>query len=429
MDNTLIWFWTEVNFYRELLGFVTIYYTTILGRCAIVSVPVILFILLLRKTILRNTVFLKGALWSLFLFVPFFGKLRAYYDFRTIKNYKWFTYPFLMCQEISISIAWIRAIFIIGIAASFAYLVKNMSDMKRLFRQAEPAYIGGVKVYASDMPVSPCAFGLLSPKIMISKEMKEDLSADELNLIIMHEQTHIRLGHLWIFFAWEILSSLLWINPLLRLSAGKLREDMEQICDRVTMQRSGYDNEDYGNLIIKSASYFSVASVRVPAMFTGDRDFSGIKDRFVKIRDYLPYKKKLVRSLSAVLFAGIAAVIFLIQSASYPKYEVLPDITVGDEYGRVYIDSDEMLESGAFIRCDDGRIMIDSKKLRDSLPKDFPRDKYIYFYYDIIMKIPGMGGGGECGWLSDVPESGEVYLTVGERNTRDKAAIWLMKSL
>ncbi len=429
MDNTLIWFWTEINFCRELLSFVTIYYTTILSRCAIVSVPMVLLVLLLRKTVLKNAVFLKGALWSVFLFLPFFGKLRAYYDFRTIENYKWFAYPFLMCQEISITIIWIRAIFIIGIIASLAYLVKNMTDMKRLFRQAEPAYIGDVKVCVLDMPVSPCAFGLLSPKIMISKEMQDELSTDELNLIIIHERTHIRLGHLWIFFAWEILSSLLWINPLLRLSAGKIREDMEQICDRVTMQRSGYDCEDYGNLIIKSASYFNIASARVPAMFTGDGNFSGIKDRFVKIRDYLPYKKKLVRRLSVALFAGITATIFLIRSASYPKYEVLPDITVGDEYGRVYVDSDEIQRTGAFIRCDDGSIMIDSKKLRESLPEDFPRDKYVYFYYDTIMKIPGMGGGGNCGWLSDVPESGEVRLTIGERNIRDKAAIWLMKSL
>ena len=148
MDNTLIWFWNEVNFYQDLLGFVTIYHTTILSRCAIISVPVILIVLLLRKTILKNMVFLKGAAWSLFLFVPFFGKLRAYYDFRTIKTYKWFVYPFLMCQEISISIVWFRLVFIIGMIASLAYLVKNMSDMKRLFRQAEPAYIGGVKVYA-----------------------------------------------------------------------------------------------------------------------------------------------------------------------------------------------------------------------------------------------------------------------------------------
>ena len=34
------------------------------------------------------------------------------------------------------------------------------------------------------------------------------------------------------------------------------------------------------------------------------------------------------------------------------------------------------------------------------------RDRYVYFYYDFVMKIPGIGGGGECGWLEDVPENG-----------------------
>ena len=71
--------------------------------------------------------------------------------------------------------------------------------------------------------------------------------------------------------------------------------------------------------------------------------------------------------------------------------------------------------------------MIDAGKLREILPDDFPRDRYVYFYYDIIMKIPGIGGGGECGWLEDVPENGLCPLTVSERDLKSSFALWVMK--
>lgn len=99
---------------------------------------------------------------------------------------------------------------------------------------------------------------------------------------------------------------------------------------------------------------------------------------------------------------------------------------MGDEYGRTYADYNKVIDSGAFIRTDDG-ILIDAGKLREILPDDFPRDRSVYFYYDIVMKIPGIGGGGECGWLEDVPENGLCPLTVSERDLKSSFALWVMK--
>ena len=119
---------------------------------------------------------------------------------------------------------------------------------------------------------------------------------------------------------------------------------------------------------------------------------------------------------------------FIFRYESHPKYEILPDVVVGDGYGVTYADYDEVERSGAFIRTDDG-MMVDAKKLREILPSDFPRNKCVYFYYDVMMKIPGIGGGGECAWLEDLPESGIYPLTVGERDFKSSFALWVMKVL
>ena len=52
---------------------------------------------------------------------------------------------------------------------------------------------------------------------------------------------------------------------------------------------------------------------------------------------------------------------------------------------------------------------------------------FIYYNYDIFMKIPGMGGGGYCAWLEDVPEEGMIEATEGGHELSDDICIWLIK--
>ncbi len=459
-DTLLVIFLNEAAFIKDLTDFVTVYLTTILLRCAIVSVIAALIVLLLRATILKRTVFLKGAVWSLFILVPFFGRLRIYFE--GMKQSIKICLPFFLCQEIAISCPWVRIFYFSVIFLLLIYRCYTYVRMKKLLRNTvevmrsdtyqgnmcqnpsgmilkNPAKYGkeiadaislpelcGKKVCITEMDVSPCAIGLLNPRIVIPKVMTEKLSKEQLKTVMLHEKTHIRLGHLWIFFAWEIFASILWINPMLMLMEKRLRSDMEQICDRVTIQQSGYEPEEYGKLILKSSIWFRPNTNGLPAMLTGEGVFRDIKERFEKIRDYSPYNRRKVAAGVAVFIAALSLAFVFIRYESHVKYEILPDVVVGDGYGRTYADYDVAAQNGAFLRTEDG-IMIDAEKLREILPEDFPRNRYVYFYYDIVMKIPGIGGGGEVGWLEDVPETGIYPLTVSERTPKSSFALWVMK--
>ncbi len=70
-DTLLVIFLNEAAFIQDLLDFVSAYLATVFARCAIVSILLTIIVLLLCSTVLKSTVFLKGAIWSLFILVPF----------------------------------------------------------------------------------------------------------------------------------------------------------------------------------------------------------------------------------------------------------------------------------------------------------------------------------------------------------------------
>ena len=425
MDNTMLVIFRNIKALEDLLDFSSAYLVTVALRCTIVSFVLLAVVMIMRSTIFKNTVFLKGMLWSLMLLVPFFGTLKAYYD-AAIPGMKIISKPFHFSQEVAITYLWFRTAYMLIAGILIFRLLKQMGSMKKLYRAAEEKVILGEKLWIIDLPISPCTFGLFSPKILLPKSMVEEFEDEELKTVIIHEKTHIRLGHLWIFFIWELLSSFYWMNPFLKLSFPLLRADMEEICDRVTIAASGRDHLEYGELILKTAVNSMEMRKRIPAMFIGENGKKELKERCIKIREYKPFSSNFIRGMAAISLALIGSFLIILISHSYPKYEILPDIIVTDEMGNRFTGWESAESSGVVFR-EDGKFMVDAKALRKSLPDDFPREKYVYFYYDMFMKIPGMGGGGYCAWLEDVPEEGLVEAQEGGHELRDDICIWLIK--
>ena len=425
MDNTMLVIFRHLKAFEDLLDFSSAYIVTVALRCTIVSFVLLAVVMTIRSTILKNTVFLKGMIWSLMLLFPFFGKLKAYYD-AGIPGMKIISKPFHFCQEVAITYFWFRTCYMIIAIILIFRLFKNMGSMKKLYCAAEEKVVFGEKLGIIDLPISPCTFGLFSPKILFPKNLMEELEDEELKTVIIHEKAHIRLGHLWIFFIWELLSSFYWMNPFLKLSFPLLRADMEEICDRVTIATSGKDYLEYGELILKTAVNSMDMKKRIPAMFIGENGKKELKERCIKIREYKPFSGNYIRGMATVSLILLGSILILLIQHSYPKYEILPDITVTDELGNRLVDWESADSSGVVFRKD-GKFMVDTKELRNSLPEDFPRDKYIYFYYDMFMKIPGMGGGGYCAWLEDVPEEGIIEAEEGGHELSDDICIWLIK--
>lgn len=103
-------------------------------------------------------------------------------------------------------------------------------------------------VYQSEYVKSPFVMGIFMPKIYVPFNM----SGEAAELIIAHEQSHLRRKDHW----WKPLGFLLltvhWFNPLMWIAYAALCKDIELACDERVIK--GFDNEkraDYSKTLLE----------------------------------------------------------------------------------------------------------------------------------------------------------------------------------
>ena len=221
------------------------------------------------------------------------------------------------------------------------------------------------------------------------------MDGNDLKTIILHERTHIRLGHLWIFFLWDALRSLLWVNPFLRFCAGKLRQDMEHICDAVTIRASGQDAMSYGRTLLKSLTLFREKAA-FPAAFAGGTAFHETKERLRRVRDYRPYSRRNAAAICVCTIALSFAVLTAIQKLSLPRYTELSGFTVYQvNYDTEFVTVYQTGSNDGLPLIFDGNgaeAEIDAQAFRALLPDNTPKDGLYGILWGGFLKVPGIGG-------------------------------------
>lgn len=371
----------------SFLDFCAAYFATLLGRCAALSVPALGLVLLLRKTVWRRSTFARGAAWAGLLPVLFLGKLDVYYKNR-------FFLSFFRWQSWCCGYWWVRWGYLAGVIASFALLLRRRAKLRCLLRGLPSDRIGAQRVYLCDMPVSPFTAGLVSPKIVIPEIARRQLDESELQTILLHERTHIRHAHLWYFLLWDVLCALLWANPLLRLSTPKLREDMERICDTVTIRRSGRGAVFYGRVLLKSMTLLRAEASCLSVSFAGETDFADAKERIRRVRDYRPYSRLSAAAPAVFLLCFLLAATLVIRQASLPRYTEITGFTVFQvvddvEFVKVYNTLAD--EPPPLAVTGKGAVAVDNAALRALLPAGSDNGCY-YIMWGGFLKLPGIGG-------------------------------------
>lgn len=367
----------------------SVYYVVQLVRCVLLSFVVLAFVFILRKTVLKNRVFLKGALWSLFIPVLFIGKMKFFYENRIgVKFFSWLT-------EMCMSHTWICWLYLCGVFLYAALLFCRRRKLKKMVAGMEKRKVDGTVIYVTKTPVTPSTVGIFTPKIIMPEIILKRYDYKEFQTILLHEKTHIRLGHLWFYLLWDILRALLWLNPFLAISTKYFREDMEEICDWVTIKRSEGKAYAYGQLLLKSMRVLQAENkdFNMYATFTGDKEYQSVRQRVTRIAQYKPYRRIAAVSTLIAVVLCIAATGIWIQNSSYDRYNADEGmLTYGYNGSEVtFFDNHDALHQ--MITYDDNYVYVDREAFENYLRKHNASGD-IFIVFGGFYKLPGIGGVG-----------------------------------
>jgi bla regulator protein BlaR1 len=111
---------------------------------------------------------------------------------------------------------------------------------------------GPISVRVTDAAGGPALSGLWTPVVLVPTRLGEELTNDELRLVLLHELAHWRRGDLPANLLIQGARILHWFNPLVWFAAGMARVDCELACDEFVMRRiSPSRTSAYGATLLK----------------------------------------------------------------------------------------------------------------------------------------------------------------------------------
>ena len=406
--------WYGLLRFLNLLDDLTTYFSIQLGRCVLLSFPVLALILILRRGVFMKTTFLKGMVWGIFAVVPFLGKLKLFYDRPWMPGvYMWWNDLCMVCRPV-------RYGYMLGIAVCAGVMIGKRRRLCTMMRHFERRYICGQEILVSEMAAVPFASGLFHARIAVPRAMIEEFREEELEMILLHEKMHIRLGHLRCLFLGDVLRVLLWPNFFIGRCMRTFRKDLEDICDQVTIQESGGNAYEYGRLLIKSMKALGTEAFEGTAAFAGEKEYRDIRQRIRRITEYEPYDSRRIRAFCACGLAVLAGIFLTVRDHSLPRYVKLTDMVLENDAGEFWILKDSGILRKA-VSADDERVMIDRAAMDLILEEYEIEEREFSILFGGYEKLPGFGGNGNLVYVDyagqeerlEIPyENSDAYITV-----------------
>jgi beta-lactamase regulating signal transducer with metallopeptidase domain len=122
----------------------------------------------------------------------------------------------------------------------------------RLFVQKISIQLGITKkvlVYISHLVKSPVTIGYLKPIILLPLAAFNNLSAQQVEAVLLHELSHIRRYDYLVNLVISVISTLLYFNPFVKKFMRTIEEERENCCDQLVLQ-FGYDKVGYASALL-----------------------------------------------------------------------------------------------------------------------------------------------------------------------------------
>src|SRR5215470_4377794 len=152
-------------------------------------------------------------------------------------------------------------VWLCGFVAVVYYWVAAWLKIRAAIRQSGPLDVDipiprtSLDVRATEAALEPCVFGLVRPVILIPATMRDRLSADEWNAVLLHEASHIRRRDNLTGALHMVVEMIFWFYPLAWWIGKQLIKEREQACDEAVIRLTG-NPEAYASGILNVCKFY-----------------------------------------------------------------------------------------------------------------------------------------------------------------------------
>lgn len=392
--------------FREMARFASIYCFSKCIKTLLCGLCLIPVMLLIHRALWRKSAVLSCYLWLLLVPMAFMGMSRLFYQ-------RYFAAVTIVLSEYVRG--WCGYVYFgVMLALTANFIIRHVRLRRRLEKlpQINDTRVGKVKLYLSEANESPFSGGIAKPYIVVPRGVWEKLDKKSRDIILCHELTHIKSGHIIILTVFKFLTFLWWLNPLIYLCESLLKEDIELACDACTVAGTGITRHAYGCVLLGMVEHFGQNADMATASFMDRNDFRVLKKRITYLSGKRADSVGLTRQrhVGAVLVSGLILTAFmLIMKTSYPRYTIIDEIYVyGEDMELIACDTPAVRDAFA---VEDRALRIDEKGFDKFLEEEKVSGDYVYVSYGTVMKLPGMGGCGDVVMVNVEDAADMLYLS------------------
>lgn len=111
---------------------------------------------------------------------------------------------------------------------------------------------GGVVLRSQRADISPLVLGLWRTRVVLPADFEQRFDADEQQLVLRHEQVHLRRHDVRVNALATLLLALFWFHPLAWLGWRRFRFDQELACDALVVEQHPNQRRAYASAMLKA---------------------------------------------------------------------------------------------------------------------------------------------------------------------------------
>lgn len=224
--------------------------------------------------------------------------------------------------------SWLLLVWVFGACLGLTRVAWSLLRLRQLSVSAQPvtelpgavraslAEFGcrGASVSVSDKVRVPTAVGIFAPTVIFPAWALRNLSAGELNAILLHELAHLRRWDDWTNLAQQIVKALLFFHPAVWWIESKLALEREIACDAFVIEKTE-NASGYANCLVSLAEHSIVrhSTALAQAAVGKVKQISVRVSRVLEIRSArsLPSRTWLAAGVAAATAGVIVAASFV----------------------------------------------------------------------------------------------------------------------